>query len=67
MKIKDTPPFLKQTPLFYQPLPFNGKNLNARFRENFKNSNPLFYKDGGWVSNYEVLQLFCNMFLLTCW
>ena len=57
MKISNTLPFLKQPPLFYQPLQFCGKNLknlNNPFMENFKNStlNPPLYKGGGWVGGW---------------
>ena len=43
IKISDTP-FLKTTPLFYQPLPFYGKKLNPAFWENFESLNPHFIK-----------------------
>ena len=70
IKISNTLPFLKQPPLFYQPLHFCGKNLkNLKnpFLENLKNStlNPPLYKGGGrrggggegvqLCNNYETL------------
>ena len=36
IKISDTPSFLKQPPLFYQPLPFYGKYLNPTFSQRFQ-------------------------------
>ena len=38
MKVSDTPPFLKQFPLFYQPLPFYAEA--SLFFENLKRSPP---------------------------
>ena len=46
MKIRDTP-FLKITPLFYQTLPFHGKNLNPNFLTKVSKTQPLLYKGGG--------------------
>ena len=41
VKTFDTPHFLKTTPLFYQPLPFDGKNLTRTlFGEYYENSTP---------------------------
>ena len=41
MKISDkVTPFFEITPLFYEPLPFYGKNLNpVSFLEKFESSN----------------------------
>ena len=47
MKISDTLPFLKQPPLFYQPLTFNGKNLTPNLLLKISiTQSPLFYKEG---------------------
>ena len=46
MKINDTPLFLKKTtktPLFYQALPFYGKNLNPPFCKKSENLKPSYF------------------------
>ena len=58
MKISE-PPFFKTTPLFYQTLPFYGKNLNPPlFLKILKIQTP-FYKGG--VSTCHVLIIFLNV------
>ena len=53
VSVKSDPPFLKQLPLFYQPLPFYGKKLKLPFYKSFENSNtPPLHK--GW----RVLTMF---------
>ena len=47
MKISDTLSFFKTTPLFYQPLPFHGKNLTPPFFKTFENSLSPIIKGGG--------------------
>ena len=45
---KDTPTFLRQLPLFYQPLPFCGTNLAPAFLGKFRKLRPApFYKGKG--------------------
>ena len=59
MKISDIP-FLKHSlPLFYQPFPFDGKNLNPPpsppFFENAENSTSPLYKGGGGDPTLHIL------------
>ena len=54
MKISDASPFFKTTPLFYQPLPFYGKNMNLSppiFKKFWKLKPPII-KEGD--SNYDM-------------
>ena len=56
MKISDTLSFFQTTPLFYQPLPFYGKNLTTPpFFKTFENSLSPIIKGGGGVSNMTVM------------
>lgn len=55
MKINNSIPFLKQYPLFYQTLPFYGKNLTPLFLEKCENSNQPLSDDLFIFSDYRKL------------